>query len=114
MKLGILVTRSPYTYQDIDTLYFLAKAALKLGNKVIIFLYIDSVIVVNKEINSSIERNLYKKMEELVDLGAEIKICGVCVQFRGIKRDQLLPDGELEGLPGLADVISQCDKFINL
>ncbi len=114
MKLGLMVTRPPYTYQDIDTLYYLSKAAIERKHQVKIFLYIDSVIVVNKDLNSSKERNLYQRMEELANLGAEIKICGVCVQFRGIKRDQLLPAGELEGLPGLADMVNECDKFINL
>lgn len=114
MKLGFLVTRPPYTYQDIDTLYYVSKEALTKNHQVKIFFYIDSVIVVKKDINSSKERNLYQKMEELVNMGAEIKICWVCVQFRGIKRDQLLPQGELEGLPGLADIVNECDKFINL
>ena len=114
MKLGLMVTRPPYTYQDIDTLYYLSKAAIERKHQVKIFLYIDSVIAANKDLNSSKERNLYQRMEELANLGAEIKICGVCVQFRGIKRDQLLPVGELEGLPGLADMVNECDKFINL
>ncbi len=114
MKLGFMVTRPPYTYQDIDTLYYLGKAAIERKNQVKIFLYVDSVIAVNRDLNSAKERNLYKKMEELADLGAEIKICGVCVQFRGIKREQLLPQGELEGLPGLADMVNECDKFVNL
>ncbi len=114
MKLGLMVTRPPYTYQDIDTLYFLSKAAIAKKHQVKIFLYVDSVIVANKDLKPANQRNLYKKMEELTDLGVEIKICGVCVQFRGIKRDQLLPSGELEGLPGLADMVEECDKFINL
>ncbi len=114
MKLGLMVTKPPYTYQDIDTLYYLSKAAIAKKHQVKIFLYVDSVIVVNKDLNPANERNLYKRMEELAELGAEIKICGVCVQFRGIKRDQLLPKGELEGLPGLADMVNECDKFINL
>ncbi len=114
MKLGILVTKPPYTYQDIDTLYYLSKAAIAKKHQVKIFLYVDSVIAVNKDINSAKERNLYQRMAELADLGAEIKICGVCIQFRGIKKDQLLPQGELEGLPGLADMVKECDKFINL
>lgn len=114
MKLGFLVTRPPYTYQDIDTLYYLSKVAIAKKHQVKIFLYVDSVIAVNKDLNSAGERNLYKKMDELAGLGAEIKICGVCVQFRGIKREQLLPKGELEGLPGLADMVNECDKFVNI
>ncbi len=114
MKLGLMVTRPPYTYQDIDTLYYLSKAAIAKNHQVEIFLYVDSVISVNKDISPAKERNLYQRMAELAELGAEIKICGVCVQFRGIKREQLLPEGELEGLPGLADMVKECDKFINL
>ncbi len=114
MKLGLMLIRPPYTYQDIDTAYHLTKAAISKKHKVKIFLYVDSVIAANKDITSGSERNLSKKLDELIGLGAEVKICGVCVQYRGIKRDQLIEKGELEGLPGLADMIKDCDKFISL
>ncbi len=114
MKIGLMLMRPPYTYQDTDTVYFLAKAALKKKHEVKIFLYVDSVITANKEINSGSERNLAKKFEELTSLGVEIKICGVCIQLRGVKREQLLKKGELEGLPGLADLIKECDKFVSI
>lgn len=114
MKLGIMLMRSPYTYQDADTAYYLAKAALRKKHEVKIFLYVDSVIVANKEIKSATERNLPKKLQELSELGAEIKICGICIQFRGIRREQLIEKGELEGLPGLAEMIKDCDMFVSL
>ncbi len=114
MKLGLMLVRPPYTYQDVDTAYKLAKTALEKKHEVKIFLYVDSVIAANKEINSGSERNLAKKFDELTKLGVEIKICGVCVQYRGIKRDQLIEKGELEGLPGLADLIKECDKFVSI
>lgn len=114
MKLGIMLMRSPYTYQDVDTAYYLARAALKKKHKVNIFLYVDSVLVANKDVNSGSERNLPKKFQELVNLGVDIKVCGVCVQFRGIKKEQLIEREELEGLPGLAEMIKECDKFVSL
>ncbi len=114
MKLGIMLMRPPYTYQDIDTAYRLAKAAINKKHEVKIFLYVDSVIVANKEINPGSERNLSKKLDELTKLGVEVKICGVCLQFRGIKRAQLIEKGELEGLPGLADMIKECNKFVSI
>ncbi len=114
MKLGLMLIRPPYTYQDLDTAYHLTKAALEKNHEVKIFLYVDSVIVANKEINSGSERNLAKKFGELTKLGVEVKICGVCVQYRGIKRSQLIEKGELEGLPGLADLIKECDKFVSI
>ncbi len=109
-----MLIRPPYTYQDFDTAYHLAKAALEKEHEVKIFLYVDSVIAANKEINSGSERNLARKLEELAGLGVEVKICGVCVQYRGIKRSQLIEKGELEGLPGLADMVKECDKFVSL
>ncbi len=114
MKLGLMLIRPPYTYQDVDTAYHLAKAAISRKHEVKIFLYVDSVIAANKDIKSASERNLSKKLGELIELGAEVKICGVCVQFRGIKRDQLIEKGELEGLPGLAELIKECDKFVSV
>ncbi len=114
MKLGLMLMRPPYTYQDVDTAYHLAKAAMEKGHEVKIFLYVDSVIAANREINSGSERNLAKRLDELTKMGVEIKICGVCVQYRGIKRGQLIEKGELEGLPGLADLIRECDKFVSI
>ncbi len=114
MKLGIMLVRPPYTYQDMDTAYRLAKAALRKKHEVMIFLYVDSVMAANKDINSGSERNLSKRLDELARAGVGVKICGVCIQFRGIKRDQLIERGELEGLPGLAEMIDECDRFVSL
>jgi tRNA 2-thiouridine synthesizing protein D len=114
MKLGILVTTAPYTFQNIDTAYHLAKAALDLGHEVLMFLYMDGVINANKNIRSPGERNVADMLRELAGLGVRIEACGECAKFRGIKRDQVVEGTRLTGISTLAEMVNESDRFVTL
>lgn len=48
MKLGILLTQSPYQHQHWETACHIADAALSKGHTVRLFLYLDGVYTPNK------------------------------------------------------------------
>ncbi|RKZ28134.1 sulfur reduction protein DsrE [bacterium] len=114
MKLGFVVRTGPYTSQNIDTAYELAKRALAKGHSVEIFLYEDGVLSMNKYINSPDERNIAGRMSELIQSGARITGCGLCAKFRGIKKDMIIENTKLSGMAVLSKLVETSDKVITL
>jgi tRNA 2-thiouridine synthesizing protein D len=113
-RIGFLITGGPYTYQAIDTAYNLSKSALQKGYGVSIFLYLDAVIALNKNIKSPGERHIPSMLKELSDAGAKIAACGDCAHFRGLFRENLIEGTKLTGIATLAEIIDECDRFITL
>uniref|UniRef100_A0A7V1EGX6 Sulfur reduction protein DsrE n=1 Tax=candidate division WOR-3 bacterium TaxID=2052148 RepID=A0A7V1EGX6_UNCW3 len=113
-RIGFLITGGPYTYQAIDTAYNLSKSALQKGYGVSIFLYLDAVIALNKNIKSPGERHIPSMLKELSDAGAKIVACGDCAHFRGLFRENLIEGTKLTGIATLAEIIEECDRFITL
>lgn len=109
-----MITGGPYTYQAIDTAYNLSKSALQKGYGVSIFLYLDAVIALNKNIKSPGERHIPSMFKELSDAGAKIVACGDCAHFRGLFRENLIEGTKLTGIATLAEIIDECDRFITL
>jgi tRNA 2-thiouridine synthesizing protein D len=60
------------------------------------------------------DRNIPELIKELIDKGVEVHICGICFQYRGLERDKIVPGAKLSGLPELASLIYESDRFINL
>ena len=114
VKLGFLVTTAPYSFQDIDTVYHLAKEALGKGHRVNVFLFMDAVIAVNKNIKSPGERSVMEMMQELAAAGARVVACGDCAQFRGLRRDVLIENTRMTGIATLGEMIEECDRFVSL
>ncbi len=113
-NIGFLVTAGPYSFQNIDTMYYLAHEALNKGYGVKVFLYMDGVIAINKNIKSPDERNIPEMMKELVDKGARIVACGDCAQFRGLRRDVLVEKTRITGIATLGEMIEECNRFVTL
>lgn len=113
-KIGFLITAGPYTFEHLDTAYFLSKAALKKGLGVSIFLYLDGVTALNKNIKSPGERHIPSMFKELADEGVRIVACGDCAHFRGLTRELLIDGTRLTGIATLAEIIEECDRFITL
>ncbi len=112
MTVGFLLRTGPYTSQNIDTVYHLAKKLLSKGNGVKLFLYEDGLIALNKNIKSPQERNLAEMMTELATLGADVKGCGTCASFRGLKKDDIVEGAKLGGMAVLVNYIGECDRFL--
>lgn len=113
-KIGFLVTSGPYTFQHMDTMYHLSKAALDKGCAVSVFLYMDAVIILNSNIRSPGERSIPAMIKELADRGAQIVACGECAKFRGIRRENIPEKTQLSGIASLAEMVETCDRFITL
>lgn len=113
MTIGFLLRTGPYTSQNVDTCYHLAKRFLAKGHGVRMFLYEDGVFNLDKEIRSPQERNLAEMMAELAQAGAEIKACGTCAKFRGLKRADIIEGTKLAGMVVFSNYVKECDRFLS-
>ena len=113
MTVGILLRTGPYTSQNVDTVYHLAKRFLAKGKTVKIFLYEDGVGNIHKEIKSPQERNIAEMMSELAQAGAQIQACGTCAKFRGVKKADIVENTKLGGMAVLVNYANDCDRFLS-
>ncbi|HOO74975.1 MAG TPA: DsrE family protein [Tepiditoga sp.] len=115
MKLTIQVMVQPYTYEDLDSALKIAEAGLEKGHEVGIFLFCDSVLAINSLIKPiRADRNIPEKIKNLIaEKGLKVDICGICMDYRGINTDMIIPGAKSSGLPELAELIYKSDRFIN-
>lgn len=115
MKIAFQAMVQPYTYEDLDTVIHMAEAALKRGHQVTIFLFADSVLAINKLVKPiRTDRNVPEKMKELANKGVKIEICGICMDYRGITQEMIIEGSRPSGLPELANLFANFDRFVSL
>ena len=120
--IGILLTGGPFDSQRWRTAYEIGRAALDNGHEVSYFHYLDGayVPVADQRLPTCAENSLFDAMpterfQELIDDGAEVLSCGLCVNARGIDAETDYPAGvEVGLLPDLADLIGEADRVISL
>lgn len=115
MKIAIQVMTPPYSYQDMDSAIKIAEAALNKGHEVAIFLFADAVNAANSRVKPiRVDRNIPKKLEELIkEKGLRVDICGLCMEYRGLAAEALIEGARPSGLPELAKLIAESDRFLS-
>lgn len=116
LQITIQTMTPPYTFEDMDTALNIADAALDRGHKVTIFLFSDAILAANAKVKPiRSDRCLQKRMEEMIaEKGLKVDICGICMDYRGVKRDEIVAGTAASGLPELAELVYTSDRFINL
>ena len=121
-RLGILLTGGPFDSERWRTAYELGRAALAADHEVTYFHYLDGALVpvADQTFPDCADGGLFdempsEKFQELVDRGAEVICCGLCVDARGIDAATDYPDGvEVGLLPDLADLLGEADRVVSL
>jgi tRNA 2-thiouridine synthesizing protein D len=117
-KIGILLTEGPWQSQNYDIFAKLASAALDKGHEVLAFWYLDGVYnpIKHQKFPGTTEENLpVSKMKRVIEKGAKIVACGICVNGRGLQDGKEYIDGvRVGGLPDFADIMGECDRLITL
>lgn len=116
LKITIQVMVPPYSYQDLDTALAIADAALDRGHDVGIFLFADSILSTFSKVKPvRMDRNIPVKMQEMIaNRGLRVDICGICMDYRGVRPEDAIPGASPSGLPELAALVASSDRFINL
>lgn len=113
---GFLLRSGPYESENSNVLYHIADAALDRGHEIYIFKYLEGVFNPLKYQRFSDLRDLPKdKFSKLVQRGAEIVACGVCVNARGLENGRdYIEKVKVGGLPDFAESVGKLDKLIVL
>ena len=112
MKIGIVLLTGPYQHEASDTVIHFVRAAIEKGHCVEgIFLFMDGVYNINRNVTPSGERNV---IEMLNTLGEKVPItaCAACGQFRGMKRENLAQTMQIGGLGDLVNLVQNCDRIV--
>jgi len=111
-SLGILFYNGPIQYETPETVIEIARTALDKGYKVRIFCFMDGVYSIMKGHERVPEEmiNTEDAFKELISRGAEVVICTLTADQRGVKD---VVEGVIKGgTPDLAEIIDEVDRFI--
>ena len=112
-KLLIILFTAPWQSENTDTVYELAKAAVKEGHEVVVFCDIDGVynlmasqIIPNQTTPAS-------KMAQLIDIGVEIHACSESARLRGIAPQTGLLKGAVRSSLGrCSELVETYDRIV--
>lgn len=114
-KIAFLLTSGPFQFQNWETAVNLADAALDKGHEVNLFLYLDGVYNPNRHQTFPDLPVLPRdRFARLVQRGAKIIACGVCVRARGQKGEDYLEGVPVGGLPDFAEMLGESDRLVTL
>ena len=115
-RLGILFFDGPYQTQASETVVRLSNAALDKGHEVRIFCYMDAVnAALEKQKKIECIFNIEEGFREILDKGATIRLCNLCLLVRGTMKNCLNKEcGDIKraGTPDLAKIIEETDKLV--
>lgn len=113
-KIGMLLTRGPFQFENWETAYNIANAALDKGHEVEMFLYLDGVYnPIKYQTFPDLPVMPKDRFAELAGKGAKIIACGVCVNARGLEKGKdYIPGITVGGLPDFAQIVSDVDRLI--
>jgi len=114
-SLLILLCDSPFQHESVEQAYEIAQTAFKKGHRVNIFLMMDGVYnpVISQSGAPFNMRSISEKMADLINSGAKITICRVCMELRGVKQE-MMPEGlDVGGIYDLSEMIANSDIIIS-
>ncbi len=115
-NINFLLTEGPFQTEKWATAAKIAGAALKKGHSVSFFCYLDGIyngLSTQKFADwEKVPGDYYK---ELVEAGAKIVCCGICVNARGQQDGQFFYEGiKVGGIPDWAAFVGEADRVVTL
>jgi sulfur relay (sulfurtransferase) complex TusBCD TusD component (DsrE family) len=112
-KLLIILFSSPIQFQNTDTVYEFAKAAIKEGHKISIFCDIDSIYGLQSSQILQDQTTPAKKFAELIDKGVYVLACRESARLRGINlKKQSFKGVKESSLAELAQLIEESNRVV--
>ncbi|MCL4424550.1 MAG: DsrE family protein [Firmicutes bacterium] len=112
--LSISLFTTPYTFENTYSALRLAEAALNKGYQVKFFAYADGVHNFTTNQKARGIPNAETLFSQLIERGLEVELCGTCLHFRGIGKDQLMEGAAPSSMRNLCEIIKTSDVFITL
>ena len=108
----IAIGDGQYTKERPYTLLRFAYTALLEDHKVNIFLVEDGIWVGKKEQDPTTYDNVGKWMRDVIEEGAKVLACGVCMKARGMSDDELIEGITRTTMNGFLEMCVDADNII--
>ena len=108
----IAIGDGAYTNERPYTMLRFAYTALLADHKVNIFLVEDGIFVGKKNQDPTTYDNIGKWLSDVIEEGANVKCCGVCMKARGMLDDELMEGIEKTTMNGFLDMCEEADKIL--
>ena len=110
--LSMILWTTPYASQNTSTALKLARAAAQKGYSVRLFASGDGVHNFTKDQKASGIPNAEKEFSELMQAGLKVELCGTCLNFRGIKNEDIVAGAERSTMKNLFAMVNGSDVCI--
>lgn len=108
MRIGILLTSSP-EHENTYTVGRLCATFLMAGHGVQIFLMDDGVY---NAIRNQSRNRLFSNLDQLMAQGAQVYLCSVTAEARGLRQDNFLDGVEFSSQYELSQIVERSDRFL--
>lgn len=109
----VIVSEAPYGSDRVYTALRLA-AALQARGPVRVFLLCDAVVTAaDGQSAADPDINLGGRLHALIAGGAEVKVCGLCVETRGLHHAKLIPGVAMGSMPELAEWVESSERVVS-
>ncbi|MFX1277479.1 MAG: DsrE/DsrF/TusD sulfur relay family protein [Promethearchaeota archaeon] len=108
----IAIGSGQYTKERPYTLLRFAYTALLEGHRINIFLVEDGIWVGKKNQDPTTYDNVGKWLKDVIEEGAIVKVCGVCMKARGMIVDELVEGVEKTTMNGFLEMCEEADNII--
>ncbi|UCD02426.1 MAG: DsrE family protein [Promethearchaeota archaeon] len=108
----IIIADGAYTSERPFTMLRFAYTALLEGHKINIFLVEDGIFVGKKNQDPTTYENVGKWMKDVIEEGANVKACGVCMRARGLSEDELIEGIRKTTMNTLVEMCAEADNIL--
>ena len=112
--LTIFLATTPYGYENTQTAMKLAGAALDRGHQVVLFASADAVHNFTTGQAPQALPNAEEGFSRLIAKGLRVELCGTCLKFRGVGRENILEGAAPSSLKTLFGLVAGTDAFLTL
>lgn len=115
MNLTIIVNDPPYgSEKPWNALRLASTASTETGMSVRVFLMGDSVVAAKRgQKTPEGFYNMEKMLQALIHKGVEVKVCGTCINARGLDPSELVEGVEKGSMKILAEWIRDSDRVVS-
>jgi len=108
----IVIADAAYKSERPYTMLRFAYTALLEEHKINIFLVEDGIFVGKKGQDPAYYDNVGKWMKDVIDEGATVKACGVCMKARGLSEDEFIEGITKTTMNTFVDMCQEADNVL--
>jgi len=111
-KFTVVISEAPYGREKAYTALRFAISSLVDGHEVNLFLVQDGVFVGLNGQGPKQFPNHFELLKSFIEEGGKLRICGVCIDARGVNKDDLIDGAEVVGMHEFVEWVAESEKVL--